>query len=172
MREQVEVLEHHADIDALAQHLALLQLVEKLTLPPIADELAVERDDAAVEPLEVVDRAQQRRLARARGADASRSREPDGRVSETSSSTLQLAEALGDAADGDLATATPGERCRSGRLGLAQPPLLWVGTVFRARRRSSGSKTDGRQMAQRAASVIALDLRLDDRERSQDDEVP
>ena len=69
VREQVEALEHHAHLCAPAQHRALLQLVEPAVAVLVADQLAVDRDPAAVDGLEVVDSAQQGGLAGAAGAE-------------------------------------------------------------------------------------------------------
>ena len=66
MREQVEVLEDHPDLGPLARDLALVQLVELAARLAVADQLAVDRQPAGVDLLQVVDAAQERRLARAR----------------------------------------------------------------------------------------------------------
>jgi hypothetical protein len=66
VREQVEALEDHPDLRALADDVALGQLVELLALLAVADELAVDAEAAGVDLLEVVDAAQERRLALAR----------------------------------------------------------------------------------------------------------
>ena len=63
------MLEDHADLGALAGDLALGQLVELASLLPVADELPVDREAAGVDLLEVIDAAQERRLARARRAE-------------------------------------------------------------------------------------------------------
>ena len=59
MREEVEALEHHADVAAQAGELLAL----------LGQPLAVDGDLALLDGLETVDRAAQRRLARARRAD-------------------------------------------------------------------------------------------------------
>ena len=64
VREQVEALEDEADPGPLAQDRALAQLVQPAADGPDADQLAVDADEAGVQLLQVVDRAQQRRLAR------------------------------------------------------------------------------------------------------------
>ena len=66
VREQVEVLEDHPDLGPLARDLALVQLVQLAALLAVADQLAVDRQPAGVDLLQVVDAAQERRLARAR----------------------------------------------------------------------------------------------------------
>src|SRR5205814_226879 len=66
VREQVEALEHHADLRALARDLGLAQLVELVALLAIADERAVHVEPPRVDLLKVVDTAQEGRLARAR----------------------------------------------------------------------------------------------------------
>ena len=60
MREQVEVLEDHADLGALVRDLGLAQLVQLVAHLPIADELAADHEAPAVDLLEVVDAAQER----------------------------------------------------------------------------------------------------------------
>ena len=69
VREQVEVLEDHADIGALPGDLPLPQLVELVAALLVADELAVDLEPAGVDLLEMVDAAQQRGLARSGRAD-------------------------------------------------------------------------------------------------------
>ncbi|MNY68313.1 hypothetical protein D3C86_2060550 [compost metagenome] len=65
MREEIEILEHHADVAAVLQNILLLQFIERVALLAVADEIAVDRDEAIVDPLQMVDGTQQRRLARA-----------------------------------------------------------------------------------------------------------
>ena len=65
VREQVEVLEDHPDVDALLGDLGLAQLVELVAALPVADQHAVHPQPAGVDLLQVVDAAQERRLARA-----------------------------------------------------------------------------------------------------------
>jgi hypothetical protein len=65
VREEVEALEDHPDLRALAGDLALAQLVELVALLAIADEPPVDPQAARVDLLEVVDAAQERRLPRA-----------------------------------------------------------------------------------------------------------
>src|SRR5581483_4753938 len=63
VREEVEALEDHADLRPLAGD-ALLRVLDELPLLlPVADEVAVHRDPAAVDLLQVVDAADERRLA-------------------------------------------------------------------------------------------------------------
>jgi hypothetical protein len=116
MREQVEALEDHADIDAALQDLALLELVERVAILAVADQLAVDGDEAFVDAFEMIDRAQQGRLARAgladdRGDAARPQRQAD--IVEH----LERAEALRDVADADLAAAAPQARQRGDRRG-------------------------------------------------------
>src|SRR5581483_5680252 len=69
VREEVEALEDHADLRPLAGD-ALLRVLDELPLLlPVADEVAVHRDPAAVDLLQVVDAADERRLAGAGRAD-------------------------------------------------------------------------------------------------------
>src|SRR3954467_2949438 len=66
VREQVEALEDHPDLRALADDVALGELVELVALLAVADELPVDTETAGVDLLQMVDAAQERRLARAR----------------------------------------------------------------------------------------------------------
>jgi len=66
VREEIEPLEDHADLTPLLRDLLRRHLVDVVPCLPIADELAVDDDAAAVDRLEVVDAAQQRGLAGAR----------------------------------------------------------------------------------------------------------
>ncbi|EMF03274.1 hypothetical protein F518_22560 [Serratia marcescens VGH107] len=69
VREQVEVLEHVADVDALPENGLFLQLVQPVALAAVTDVVAVDADKALVHALQVVDRPQQRRFARAGRAE-------------------------------------------------------------------------------------------------------
>ena len=69
VREEVEALEDHADRGPLARDLGLAVLDEAAVLLAVADELAVDVDAPGLEGLEVVDAAQQGRLAGAAGAE-------------------------------------------------------------------------------------------------------
>src|SRR4051794_7221954 len=69
VREQVEPREHHADVLPLRSDFLVLQLVELAGLLPVADEMAVHPEPTGVDLLQVVDAAQERRLARPGGAD-------------------------------------------------------------------------------------------------------
>ena len=66
VREEVEVLEHVADIDPLFEDRLLFQLIQRVALPAIADVIPVNLDKAFVNALQMVDGAQQGRFARAR----------------------------------------------------------------------------------------------------------
>jgi hypothetical protein len=61
--EQVEALEHHADVLPLAGHFPLPHLVDLPTALSVADELAGDRQAPGVDRLEVVDAAQECGLA-------------------------------------------------------------------------------------------------------------
>ena len=63
MREQIEPLEHHADLGALPGQGAILEGDVGLADSLLADEMPVDVDVALARPLDVVDAAQQRRLA-------------------------------------------------------------------------------------------------------------
>ena len=69
VREQVEVLEHQSDLGATSQDLRLAGSLQPVAPALVADVLPVDRDRPAIDGLEVVDRAKQRRLARPRRAD-------------------------------------------------------------------------------------------------------
>ena len=69
MREQVEALEDHADVRALTADVPGLHLVENVALLTIAHQLAGDPEPAGVDLLQVVDAAQQRRLATTRRAE-------------------------------------------------------------------------------------------------------
>src|SRR5581483_6862723 len=66
VREEVEALEHHADLRPAAADLALAQLVELVAVLAVADQLTVDVEAPRVDLLEVVDAAQEGRLARPR----------------------------------------------------------------------------------------------------------
>ena len=42
MREEIEVLEDHADVGAAFQDVLFLEFIERLALPAVADEIAVD----------------------------------------------------------------------------------------------------------------------------------
>ena len=63
MREEVEALEHEADVATLLGNGRFLVLDELAVVLAIADQLAVDLHHAAVDLLEMVDAAQERRLA-------------------------------------------------------------------------------------------------------------
>src|SRR6478735_5471225 len=62
VREQVEVLEDHADVHALSEDVSFSELVQGVARAAETDDVAVDRDVAAVHLLELVDAAQQRAL--------------------------------------------------------------------------------------------------------------
>ena len=70
VRPEVEALEDEADLDAVPGDVALgVGAQTVLAVRAVADQVAVDLDAAAVDRLEVVDAAQERRLARAGRAD-------------------------------------------------------------------------------------------------------
>jgi hypothetical protein len=69
VRKQVEALKHHAGLQTLPRDLARAQPVQSAILFTQAQQFAVQPDAAAVERRELVDTAQQRRLARSRSSD-------------------------------------------------------------------------------------------------------
>src|SRR6478736_6402838 len=70
MREQVEGLEHHADLGADLVD-SLLPVDDQFAIPHVSvDRLAVDIDRAAVQRLEVIDAAEHGRFSGARRADA------------------------------------------------------------------------------------------------------
>ena len=66
MREQVEALEDHADLLALPRDVGFLVLDQLPVHLAVADQVAIDEDPAALDLLEVVDAANERRLAGAR----------------------------------------------------------------------------------------------------------
>ncbi len=59
---QIETLKDHADIGAALQNILLLELVERVALLAIADQITIDGDEAAIDTLQVADGAQERRL--------------------------------------------------------------------------------------------------------------
>src|SRR5690242_7605699 len=69
VREEVEPLEHHPDLRALAGD-ARFRVLDELPVPlPVSDQVVVHRDRPGVDLLQVVDAADERRLAGAGCAD-------------------------------------------------------------------------------------------------------
>ena len=64
MRKQIEALEHHPDRSALRGDVLVVHLVQTVAALPVADQIAGDPDAAGVDLLQVVDAAQERRLAR------------------------------------------------------------------------------------------------------------
>ena len=69
MREQVELLEHHAHATALPLDVGVGERPHAVTMAFVAEQLAVEVHRAAVDRLELVDAAHEGGLARARGSE-------------------------------------------------------------------------------------------------------
>src|SRR5690242_10173439 len=69
VREQIESLEHKADLGALGRHLAVAKIAQPTTGLLLADPLAIDPDFAAGRSLEEIDAAEKCGLARAAGAD-------------------------------------------------------------------------------------------------------
>src|SRR4051812_8440561 len=69
VREEVEALEHHADVPSLSRHLLVPQLVQLSAVLAVAHQPAVDPQPAGVDLLEVVDAAQERGFARTRWPD-------------------------------------------------------------------------------------------------------
>src|SRR5690606_16088002 len=65
----VEMLEHHADLAALPGRFPRMQLVELVALLAVADQLAVDVEPPGIDLLEMIDTAQECRLARTRRTD-------------------------------------------------------------------------------------------------------
>ncbi|MNL70331.1 hypothetical protein D3C87_1953160 [compost metagenome] len=63
MREQVEVLEHIANVDALLENGVFFQLIQLVTLASVADVVAVDTDKTFVDALEMINGPQQGGLA-------------------------------------------------------------------------------------------------------------
>jgi hypothetical protein len=68
VREEVEALEDHPDLGPAARHLRLAELVELVARFAVSHQLAVDPQPSCVDLLEVVDAAQEGRLAGARRA--------------------------------------------------------------------------------------------------------
>src|SRR5215207_7425161 len=69
MRPEVEALKDHPHFGALFGQLAVADVAELTSVPGLADQPVADVDVAAGRAFEVIDTAQQRRLARATGAD-------------------------------------------------------------------------------------------------------
>jgi hypothetical protein len=69
VREQVEALEHHADVPPLPRDLAVLELVQLVALLAVADQMPVDVQPPGVDLLKMVDAPEKRGLAGAGGAD-------------------------------------------------------------------------------------------------------
>ena len=69
VREEVEPLEAHADVAALGGDPLVGEAVQRAAAVLVAHQVAVDPDPAAVDGLELVDAAQERRLARPGGAE-------------------------------------------------------------------------------------------------------
>ncbi len=69
MREEVEVLKHHADVAPLPRRLARVQLVQLVAALLVTDEHTVDVEATGIDDLEMVDAPQEGRLARAGRAD-------------------------------------------------------------------------------------------------------
>ncbi|CPU65220.1 Uncharacterised protein [Mycobacteroides abscessus] len=138
MREQVEALEDETDLGALAEDLALLELAQGAALAAVPDELAVERDEPLVDLLQVVDRAQQRRLPGAGRAE--HDRHGPGRHGERHvAQHLEGAEALVDAVDLD----EPGGRDVGAHAAPPDVRAVRVSTPTRARAAYAGGTASG-----------------------------
>ena len=127
-------------------------------LLPVADQLAVDREPAGVDLLQVVDAAQERRLARAGRADAGRSprRGATSRSMPLSTSTApkdlctSSARTIGRSASGAVRCCVDGRsmrashRCRAGALGRA---AARVSPARRTRGRTAAPGSTGRPSA-------------------------
>ncbi|BDZ59226.1 hypothetical protein GCM10025872_28830 [Barrientosiimonas endolithica] len=136
MREEVEVLEDEPDLRALPSHLALGQLVQVVAGAAVADELAVDPDQPAVDLLQVIDRAQQGRLARAGGSDDG----GDAAVRDGERHVVQHQvgpESLGDGVDLDERLAVLGLGGLGGSRGLGGHRICPVRAVWAPARHSA-----------------------------------
>ncbi|CAM5237586.1 hypothetical protein SALBM311S_11569 [Streptomyces alboniger] len=121
--EEVEALEHHADVPPLRGHFLFLQLVELVATLPVADQVAVDVQSAGADLLQVVDAPQEGRLAGAGRTDQAEHlarvhlqvdaledvREPEGLVHALGLDHRPAARVLGDV------LAETGHRDTSGR---------------------------------------------------------
>ena len=103
VREEIEVLEDEADPGPLVQDLPLPQFVQLAALQPVADRLAVDLDQPAVDLLQMVEGPQQRRLARSPTGPRMAVTSPRRTVQVDAAQHLQRAERLVHTAhlDGD-----------------------------------------------------------------------
>ncbi len=101
MGKQVEVLEHIADVDALTQNRLLLQFIQAVAAPLVADVIAVDLNKALVDPLQMVDGAQQGRFARSRRPEDHRYR-TRWQLQRHAIQRLVFAKPLADAGNDDL----------------------------------------------------------------------
>ena len=69
MRKQVEALEHHADLLALARDIPLVVFNQPATPLPVPDEVPVHEDPPLIDSLEVIEASDQGRLARSGSTD-------------------------------------------------------------------------------------------------------
>ena len=129
MREQVEALEDHAGHRTLARQFAVAEPVAAAIRRAVADGLAVEDDVAALILFQQVDAAQQRRLARAAGAD-DRDDVAPVEIEVDALEHVDGAEPLGQAADRQEGLLLVHQCCPT-RLSTALPS--WSSTMLIAR---------------------------------------
>ena len=59
MREQIKVLEHIADVNPLAQNFRLFQLIQLVSLPTIANVIAIDLNKTLIDAFQMVDGTQE-----------------------------------------------------------------------------------------------------------------
>ena len=101
MREEIEALEHHADSRALSRNLLVVALVQRTALIfAVAEQLAIDEHATGANVLEHVQTTQERRLARARGAEDN-AHLTGSNIQVNAPQDVQVTKELVDSANGD-----------------------------------------------------------------------
>jgi hypothetical protein len=116
---QVEALEHHGGLQALAHDLTLGERMKPVALPPVADQLAADPDRPGVDAGELINAAQQRRLAGTGTADDAQHL-PRRDIERDATQCMTFAEALVNIADGNQWPVT----------GFADRAAHWAGLLL------------------------------------------
>ena len=123
VREQIEALEHQADVAAARRDLAFVKLMQPVADPPVTDHRAVDDELAGVDPLEVVHTAEERALAGSGGPDQAHDlsrvdREGDAFEHIDRTEALVHVDRLDHRRDSHAAAANPASTGRTGRPDL------------------------------------------------------
>ncbi len=174
MREQIEVLEYHPYIHALCEDVTFLQLVQRVAHVAIAHQIAIDRNIAFIDPLQMVDRAQQGgfprpRLTKDRGHAAGRQVQAD--IIQHPKPTKAFRHVL----DTHLATLDQilgPVRFRDNHLFGDGVHNFWTGVGCCQRIEAQPVKDHEKhvrgQGAQRTTGIVTLDMILDHRQHRQD----